>query len=399
MNMKKYFGPGGRRGRWLIVLGAALMIYAAVCVYRMDGVSQYIAPSLAEMTADELAALPEGEPKPESRLGELNNDWKNLRAELGEGEKSGVAAYAYDHQVSSAYGSSGATLVCVGEGWFDVHPRYLTDGYLFQHGDHESGARRAVLDEELAFRLFPTTDACGSRVQIGGEWYDVTGVVRRADQPGDSDDYRIYIPVEAAAAARVQTDHTLFECMSDNPGTKRALESVAGELMENGSWYDMEKEAMRATMIVRVMVIIFALYTIARLLGAWNRRTVGLIKGWNEEVMQRYFKTMLPKVAGLSVLQILGYAALALAAWGVLGLTIEPMYVFTEWIPENFVSWESISGRFNDLMLENARTVRYYTREYASVRFYGAFIRWGVVCMLAGLVLYRKWPERKRARL
>ena len=73
-----------------------------------------------------------------------------------------------------------------------------------------------------------------------------------------------------------------------------------------------------------------------------------------------------------------------------LSLTIEPMYVFTEWIPENFVSWESLTGRFNDLRLENARIVRYQTREYASIRFYGALVRWGVVSVLAGTALRRR---------
>lgn len=388
MKTGRFFG--GHRGKWLIVLGAALLIYPLFCLYRMDPVAQYIAPSPQELTESELATLPEGEPLPESELHVLNKDWENLRIELGEGAQAGIAAYAYERSVSSDAQNVEATLVCVGEGWFDAHPRYLTDGYLFAHADYETGACKAVLDEELAFQLFPTTDACGSRVQLGGVWYDVVGVVRRADTPGDTDEYRIYIPLQTAASARMQTDYTLIECMTENSGTKRALESVAEELLGDGSYYDAEKEVMRATMIVRVMVIIFALYALARLLDMWNRRTVGLIVGWNEEVMQRYFKTMLPKVIGLSFVQLLGYAALALAAWGVLSLTIEPMYVFTEWIPENFVSWESLKGRFDDLLLENARIVRYNTREYASIRFYGALVRWGVVSVLAGAALRRR---------
>ena len=389
MNMKTLMGPGGRRGRWLIVLGAVLLAFSFMSMHVMDPLVQYIAPAAFELTPDELAALPQDEPAPESELAIQYEDWQTMRAELGEGAKAGMAAYAYGYSVTSAAQTKTATLVCTGEGWFDAHPRYLTEGYLFSHDDYEKGAHKAVLDEELAFQLFPTTDACGSRVQLDGKWYDVIGVVRRADSPGDTDEYRIYIPLMAAADARMQCDYVHIECMTDNSGAKRALQDVASGIIGDGSYYDTEKEVMRSTMLARVLAIIFALYILARLLGAWNRRTVALIKGWLEEVMQRYFKVMLPKVIALSALQIVGYAALALAAWGVLSLTIEPMYVFTEWIPENFVSWASLKGRFNDLLLENAQIISYKTREYAAIRFYGALNRWGAVCTLAGAVLYK----------
>ena len=152
MNTNKIFG--GRRGKWLIVLGAVLLIYPLFCLFGMEPVAQYIAPSPKEMTESELSALPEGEPKPESELNVLNDDWENLRIELGEGAKAGMAAYTYEYSVASAAQSVEATLVCVGEGWFDAHPRYLTDGYLFAGADYEAGVCKVVLDEELAFQLF-----------------------------------------------------------------------------------------------------------------------------------------------------------------------------------------------------------------------------------------------------
>ena len=396
MKVKAFMGPGGRRGRWLIALGALLVAYSLVCLYRIDPLAQYIAPAAQELTREELSALPEGEPAPASELRGQLSDWEDMRGELGEDAQAGMAAFAYDYSVTAGGQTKMATLVCAGEGWFDAHPRFLTDGYLFSQSDYENGAHKAVLDEELAFQLFPTTDACGSRVQLDGTWYDVIGVVRRADMPGDTDEYRIYIPITAAADARMQTDYVHLECRTDNSGTKRALQNVAEDVLGDGSYYDTEKEVMRASMIVRIITIVFTLYFIARLLHAWNNRTIGLIKGWNEEVMQRYFKTMLPKVVCLSVLQIAGYAALALGAWAVLGLIIEPMYVFTEWIPDNFVSWSSISGRIEELLTENAQIVRYQTREFASIKFYGAITRWGMICMLSGLVLYRIHPEKHK---
>lgn len=398
--MRKFFGEGGRKGRWLIVLGAALLIYSLATLYSMEPLAQYIAPAQQEPEKAAQTGGDEGDAQTvaESPLAEHQKLWEQRRNELGENTHAGMAAVAYGFNVSGGGQSETATLICAGQGWFDAHPRFLVDGCLFSGADYENGAHKAVLDEELAFRLFPTTDACGSRVQLDDVWYDVIGVVRRADSAGDTDDYRIYIPLNAAVDARMQTDYVQIDCRSELSGAKRALQSVAEEALGSGSYYDTSKEVMRATMIVRVIAIIFALYFIARLLRAWNRRTVALVNGWLEEVKHRYFKTMLPGVIGRSALQLAGYCALALSAWATLRLTIEPMYVFTEWIPEVIVEWSKLSGRVQELMRDAAQVARYQTREYAAIRFYGALTRWGVICTLAGLVLYRVWPNPRRKK-
>ncbi len=398
--MKKFFGEGGRRGRWLIALGAVLLIYSLVTLYSMEPLAQYIAPAQQEPEKAAQTGGDEGDAQTvaESPLAEQQKLWEQRRNELGENTHAGMAAVAYGFNVSGGGQSETATLICAGQGWFDAYPRFLVDGCLFSGADYENGAHKAVLDEELAFRLFPTTDACGSRVQLDDVWYDVVGVVRRADSAGDTDDYRIYIPLNAAVDARMQTDYVQIDCRSELSGAKRALQSVAEEALGSGSYYDTSKEVMRATMIVRVIAIIFALYFIARLLHAWNRRTVALVNGWLEEVKHRYFKTMLPGVIGRSALQLAGYCALALSAWATLRLTIEPMYVFTEWIPEVIVEWSKLSGRVQELMRDAAQVARYQTREYAAIRFYGALTRWGVICTLAGLVLYRVWPNPRRKK-
>lgn len=399
--MKKFFGEGGRRGRWLIVLGAALLIYSLVMLYSMEPLAQYIAPAQHEPEKAAQMGEAEGDAQTaaESPLAEQQKLWEQRRNELGENAQAGMAAVAYGFNVSGGGQSETATLICAGQGWFDAHPRFLVDGCLFSGADYENGVHKAVLDEELAFQLFPTTDACGSRVQLDDVWYDVVGVVRRADSAGDTDDYRIYIPLNAAVDARMQTDYVQIDCRSELSGAKRALQSVAEEALGGGSYYDTSKEVMRATMIVRVIAIIFALYFIARLLRAWNRRTVALVNGWLEEVKHRYFKTMLPGVIGLSALQLAGYCALALSAWATLRLTIEPMYVFTEWIPEVIVEWSKLAGRAQELMRDAAQVARYHTREYAAIRFYGALTRWGVICTLAGLVLYRVWPKPRHREM
>lgn len=377
--MKALFKKGIRpRGRRLIILGAALLAFSLVMLYRVPGVAQYMAAAPVE---------PGGEGV-KSALMSIIEEWDARKAELGAEAKAGLAATLYDSMLeSSAGGAEGATLTCVSAGWFDAHPKYLKAGRLFSVAEHKDGARLAVLDEELAFRLFPTTDPLEGKLRISGAWYEVVGVVRHGRAPGDADLYGAYIPIVAAAKAGIQTQYLEIDCALDAPGAARAVESVGEAVLGPGTFYDIEKEIMRASMIVRVLAVLLSLYALAFLLRVWNARTRGLIAGWRAEVMRRYFKKMLPSVLLFSLLQLAGYAALIAAAYGVLALTIRPMYVFTEWIPEVIVEWSKLSGRARELMTAAARPLRYQTRAFATVRFYAGLVRWGVVVALVGGIL------------
>ena len=375
------------RGRWLMFLGAALLAVSLFLLYRVPSVAQYMAPAPVEGGADNA----------ESALAGVIKSWEARRAELGTGARAGLAATAYESAIESSTGQSdAATLTCVSAGWFDAHPKYLKSGRLFTEAELAAGAKLVVLDEELAFKLFPTTEPTEGKAQIGGAWYEVVGVVRHSRGPGDADQYGAYIPVVTAAKAGMQTSYLEIDCALDEPGAARAVLSIGADVLGAGSFYDIDKEAMRASMIVRVLIVVFALYVLAWLLRGWNARTRGLITGWQAEVMHRYFKKMLPSVVLFSLLQLLGYAVLAAAAYGVLTLTIRPMYVFTEWIPEVIVEWSKISARVQALVEAAAAPVKYQTREYAAVRFYGALVRWGAVCVLAGGIVGRRGEGRRR---
>lgn len=387
--MKKFFGEK-RRGGVLVILGALLGVFALVMLAGVPSVAQYIAPAPKETVSQEEGANAPGE------LRRLVDLWENNRGEVGE-TATGMHAIKYGAYFdSSASQSSEGTLTCPGEGWFGVYPRYLTEGRLFSHEEQENGYQVIVLDEELAFKLFPTTAPTEGRVSLNGEWFEVIGVVRHRRDAGDSDEFGAYIPLMTAARLGIQTDYVQISCDAPAMGPVRALESVGGSIMGNGSFWYTDKEVMRVTMIMRISAIVLGLYLLGFLLDRWNGRTAGLIRGWNEEVLKRYFRDMLPGVIAKSVLQIAGYALLAAAAFGLLRLIIAPMYMFTEWIPEVIVEWGKIMDRVNYLMTTAAGTVEYQTREAAAIRLYGALVRWSVVCMLMGIVVLKKWPVRAK---
>ncbi len=82
-------------------------------------------------------------------------------------------------KVTGPRGSFDAAALAVGGRFFDFHPmRLLSGGYLMESDLMKD---RVVLDEQLAWMLYGSTDLAGVTVEIGGHDFVVAGVVAQAD--------------------------------------------------------------------------------------------------------------------------------------------------------------------------------------------------------------------------
>ena len=67
--------------------------------------------------------------------------------------------------------------------------------------------------------------------------------------------------------------------------------------------------------------------------------------------------------------------------------SVQPLYVFPEWVPENIVEWSSIAKVFWNLTASAAEPVRVGTRELRVIEFGGGLLRWGTVLALLGMAM------------
>ena len=101
---------------------------------------------------------------------------------------------------------------------------------------------------------------------------------------------------------------------------------------------------------------------------------------------------------GIVALTLACYGALVGAAWLLLDFSVQPVYIFTEWVPDNFVKWSSITKVFWSLIAESAKLVRIGTRELRVVEFWGGLLRWGLILALLGVALLPKAGIGKRRK-
>ena len=82
-------------------------------------------------------------------------------------------------KITGARGSFDATALAVGGRFFDFHPYALRSGGYLSESDLMLD--RVVVDEQLAWMLYGSTDLAGMRVQIGDREYLIAGVVAQPD--------------------------------------------------------------------------------------------------------------------------------------------------------------------------------------------------------------------------
>ena len=82
-------------------------------------------------------------------------------------------------KVSGPKGSFDAAALAVGGRFFDFHPLALRSGGYLTEGDLMKD--RAVLDEQLAWMLYGSTDLAGLTIRIGEQEFVISGVVAQAD--------------------------------------------------------------------------------------------------------------------------------------------------------------------------------------------------------------------------
>ena len=139
-----------------------------------------------------------------------------------------------------------------------------------------------------------------------------------------------------------------------------------------------------ATMPIRWAVLFVGVALLLSLLARLNAAAWGRVCLYADRLKTRYARDMLAGMIASALLMLLGYAALAGAAFALAKFSIDPLYVFTEWVPEVLVELSSIAKRFWSLNDANAAAVRYVSRSCCVLETGRALLRWGLLALLLG---------------
>ncbi len=381
-----------RAAKLLLAVGALMQLTAYLAFQDMDPLLEYAvcAPDVQKIAE---ADAPSG--AAQTRLETGLEDMLQAREAVAGRLGSAVTALSCGGIRSGMHLSGGgkdavACLQAVDLCDLETRPRRLTRGRWMDSSELISGARVAVLDEDLAFALFGSEDAVGRELRVDGTDYRIVGTARHRRSVGEADAFSAYIPLRAAAWQGLQLDTlTMYALPAAQSGLEQSFCAAMEESWGAGSLHNLRREAMGGMLLTRLLLVALGLTLAARLwrgIRALARRFSGEISALRARL---YPRQVLPGAA-LRVLAVAAFAAAWLAGvYALLCVAIEPVYTFTEWVPESLVELSALRTVFWSRAADAARLVRVNTPEAARCAFWGGFARCGAVCALLGLALGR----------
>ena len=383
-----------RRLPWiLILLGAVMSIGSLVMLYLVPNVLQYTAvpPEPGENNETINAFVQSAQEICKTQGGSFK--WMTL-----EGCRQNVI-------IETDRGQQTVNLVAVDKGWLEVYPRFLKRGRFISETEIEDGAFSIVLDEGLVFSMFGNDLPEPAVLTLNNTEYTVVGTVRHGGSVfggrgvADGVPYDVYVPLSAAIANGITLDTmTLSATPPKGMGWGNSFLTVVQQWTEDGELIDLGKEVMRRTILPRIMLLIVGLYVMIGLYIRFTDLVVDRFEGYRQALKEHYFRELLPRLLGIVALTLAGYAVLVGLTWLLLSFSIQPLYVFSEWVPNNFVEWSSLTKVFWNLVAASSGIVRINTRELRIVAFWGAVLRWGVVLVLLGTALLPKAGLQRRKK-
>ncbi len=246
-------------GAWLLILiGIVLSTLSLGMLLSIQDRLEYavVAPN-GDKAADEIEALAEAKDTLSDTLADCTS-----AITIGGGSET----------VSVSYGenSASATMYAIGEGWFEVYPVSIASGRILMESELKNGSDVALMDADLAFSLFGEELPEDASAQIGGVKYRIAGTVRHRGSVGDINEYCVYVPLSSALTIGMDTMMVSALPVPDT-GARILFEStVKSSWKDGGSFYSIEKEVMRKTILPRLLLLVFGLRFIFVLIHRMN---------------------------------------------------------------------------------------------------------------------------------
>lgn len=389
-----------RTARLLLILGAAAQLAAMLALASDVNLIQYAlcAPDVQKI---ESPANPDGTAAPPTYETGLS-DMQAARDDLAEQLIDGVDALSLcgakaGYTLSAGGNSASATLWAVDARYLEVCPRPMNGGRWMDGAEFSRGARVIVLDDDLAFKLFGSDEAMGASVRVGDVDYRVVGTAKHARGVGDVDEYGAYIPLNAADKQGLQLDTlTLNALPRGQSAIDQSFSSAAREKLGAGEFHNLRKDAMGALMLTRLIAFAFGMALAARLAKLLTRWARHCSEKMRERKARSYPRQYLPPAVARVASVVFGAAALFVAVYALLSFMIEPVYTFTEWVPESLVKISALKSVFWNRVSDAARMVRVNTPQAAEAAFWGGMAQFGAALFLLGLALGRRREKKMK---
>lgn len=273
------------------------------------------------------------------------------------------------------------SLYATGPFWPEVYVPKMVSGRPLGRMDAEKNSKVIVLDRETAFYYFEEKDPIGQTIRIGENEeneFEVVGVAEHCRRIGELGEHAAWVPLDQGTGSEIM----VLSTRADSDSLATLFETEAKTRFGSGTMTNLKKEKFRALLPLLLIVVTVMIWLLKR----WFGWVIGYAKIQMEKVKaeskRRYPIQLLPYAAGQLLPAALLIALTIAACFGVAVLALQPIGVFSEWIPETLGEYTAWIARFWNLAGIAAAPVTFKTPEMAEVQFWSNLILWGTMLIL-----------------
>lgn len=365
-----------------LALCAVAIAFCCMQVLKVDSGMQYLVLSPAEPAQDPEKPVPTQLSKLIDKLKTVSADWDGiiscwaLSSQNESVSLTGKNAQTTTARLVGVYGNQAAL------------PQQLARfGRLFYEEELKQGDRVMLLSESLAIALFRAGDPVDRMVSIGEEEYRVIGILRGGRTPGDHDEYTAWVPLLALDQTQFQTT-TLTVSARSVPGSGAAsqFKTDMNTWQSGGDLHLLSKERQRALLPARMLAAAIGFALLIRLFRLYKRWALALYQDYRKRLESLFVMQLLPRLLGYGVMLLVAFGIWLGAAYGLVQFTLQPVYVFPEWVPAVPVEVSEILKTFWQNQASATRIVELRTPELLVLRFYRSVLT--AVSVVAGFLFF-----------
>jgi len=312
-------------------------------------------------------------------------------------EETALCARAQHSTLVGPMDAQEATVYAVTEGYFDLRHEALLEG-RYPRGD----SPEIVMEQTMAYLLFPGGSAVGETVELEGTNWTVVGILRDKTRFGEADEQAAFLPLPAALNAGISAQ--TIELLLRFPAGENAAalaKSALSAARDGGTFHDLASEKAAARMPLRWAAVVLLALLLKGLIGRLISFGKAEFGQYRTLLQTRYHRQLF----GWLILRFLLLLAGCAAAGAVILLMVyfltEAALLFPHWIPEKPLSLPSYLSRFWSIHRGNAASVFCQTAESSVVALASTLFQVSLFLLTAGGITFasaRFGPHERREK-
>ena len=265
-----------------------------------------------------------------------------------------------------------------------VYHETLTEGRMISDRDIREAGNVIVIDQALAYQLFPGGDAIGRTLRMGKREWMVIGLIRTVPRFGEVNDSVAYIPITTLGEYSFQPQTLEIHLQKGDNTPTAVLKNMIVEKAESGTWIYLSTEKTKAMMPLRLIAVVLLCYLIYRLF----RKSISYAKNrysqFRDKLTEKYAVNLIGWVFCRSLVFLMIWIAICGAALAATWLIRQVVLTFPEWIPDKPFSLQSYIRSFWFIHHEESAGIQYLSHDLSTIQLGAGMIRSGCTGSLAG---------------